>query len=209
MFKYKIGRTFFIITKGSLKTEHTDVLFNWTVSDLSGGDPNFMEIHREGGSVIYKECQGALARFGKPGADGTKTIVVGEAVITSAGILPVKKIVHCVVPNHRVKDEKENIPNLFLSAINYSMALINEHSRTHGVLRKIALTPFPTKICGTADNKLLKQFVKTLMSNASNYGFKEVKIICQTEEEYNQYKSIFSEEYISFGDRLYNKFFGE
>jgi len=85
MFKYKIGDITFIVVKNSLKDEKSDALFNWTVSDLSGGDPNFMEIHKEGGSLIYKECQGVLTQFGKQTLDGTKAIPVGEAVLKQGG----------------------------------------------------------------------------------------------------------------------------
>lgn len=207
MFKYKTGNITFIVTQNSLKEEKSDILFNWTVSDLSGGDPNFMEIHKEGGSGIYKECQGALAQFGRKIADGTKAIPVGEAVLTNAGILPFKKLCHCVVPNYRNKEEKDNKNTLFLSAVNYSLALINDYSTHQQAIRKIALTPVPERICGEFDNKLVKQFIKLLISNAESFGFKEVKIICNTEAEYKLYKNLFSSEFISFWDKVYNKFF--
>lgn len=207
MFKYKIGRVKFVVTKSSLKTEKSDVLFNWTVSDLSGGDDNFMEIHKEGGSSIYKECQGALAQFGKVLTDRTKAIPVGEAVLTSAGILPYKKLIHCIVPNYRNKEEKDNKGPLFLSAVNYSLALLNDYSKNQLSIRKVALTPMPERICGEFDLKTTKQFVKLLITNAESFGFKEVKIICQTERDYQLYQSIFSLEFISFSDKLYNKLF--
>lgn len=207
MFKHKINNVSFTVVQASVKNEKSDILFNWTISDLSSGDENFIEIHREGGSTIYKECQGALARFGKVLLDGTKAIPVGEAVLTDAGILSYKKLVHCVVPNYRNKEEKENKNNLFLSSVNYSLALINDYSKNHAIVRKIALTPVPERICGEFNTKLVKQFVKLLISNSESYGFKEVKIICKTEEEYNLYKSIFTSEFISFWDKIYYKFF--
>lgn len=208
MFKYKIGGVFFIVTKSPVKSEKTDMLFNWTVPELDKGDKTFMEIHNEAGSSISKECQGALARFGKADHTGVKVLQVGEAVITSAGMLPAKNIIHCVVPNYRIKEEKENQANLFLSTVNYALALVNEYSRTHLTMRKIALTPFPTFICGETPDKTIKHFIRSLITNAENYNIKEVKIVCNTEKEYDLYKDLFSSEFISFGDRLYSKLFG-
>lgn len=207
MFRYKVKDVAFVVVKSSIKEEKSDVLFNWTVSDLSGGDDNFIEIHKEGGSVIYKECQGQLAQFGKINAEGTKEILTGEAVITSAGILPYKRIVHCVVPNYRKKEEKDNKNSLFLSAVNYSLALVNDYSLTHLPLRKLALTPVPIRISGEFDKTLVKTFIKTLVDSGSNLKFKEIKIICKTEEEYNQYVSLFTKTFVSFWDKLYYKIF--
>lgn len=197
-----------MVIKNTIKDEKSDMLFNWTVSDLSGGDDNFIEIHKEGGSIIYKECQGQLAQFGRVITDGTKAIPVGEAVLTSAGILNYKKMIHCIVPNYRNKEEKDNKNSLFLSAVNYSLALTNDYSKTHQSIRKIALTPVPERICGAFDEKLVSQFIKALITNAESYGFKEVKIICKTEKEVELYKTLFSNEFISFWDKLYNKIFG-
>ena len=92
MFKCRIENVNFVIVKSTITKEKSDILFNWTIADLSGGDDNFMEIHKEGGSTIYKECQGALAQYGYKTSDGTKAISVGEAVLTSAGILFYHKI---------------------------------------------------------------------------------------------------------------------
>lgn len=207
MFRYKIGKVNFVVTKGFVKSEKSDVLFNWTISDLSGGDDNFIEIHKEGGSSIYKECQGALERFGTVLTDKTKAIPVGEAIITSAGILPYKRIVHCVVPNYRNKEEKVNKESLFLSAVNYSFALLNDFAKNQTPLRKIALTPIPERISGEFDNKTVSQFVKLLVTNANSFAFREVKIICKTEKEYQLYQSTFISEFIPFGDKLYQKLF--
>lgn len=207
MFKYKIGNITFVIVKGTVTEEKSDILFNWTISDLSGGDDNFIEIHKEGGSVIYKECQGQLAQFGKTIEDGTKAIPVGEAVLTSAGILGYKKVIHCIVPNYRNKEEKSNKDTLFISALNYSLALLNNYSKNNQTIRKIALTPVPERICGEFDVRLVKQFLKVLVANSETYNFKEVKLICKTDSEMAFYKKLFSSEFISFWDRLYDKIF--
>jgi O-acetyl-ADP-ribose deacetylase (regulator of RNase III) len=207
MFKHRIGSVSFVIVKSTVSKERSDVLFNWTTSDLSGGDDNFMEIHREGGSVIYKECQGALAQYGQKTENGTKAINVGEAVLTSAGILNYHKIIHCIVPNYRVKEEKENKESLFLSAINYSLALLSNYSKSHRVIRKVTLTPLPIRICGTFDESMVDLFVKTLINNAQSFSFREIKLICKTDEEVNLYKKAFQSKYISFSDKLYNWLF--
>lgn len=204
MFKHKTNNINFIVEKNIIKDVKSDVLFNWTVSDLSGGDDNFIDIHKEGGSVIYKECQGALAQYGVKNEEGVKIINVGEAVLTSAGILPYNKIIHCVVPNYRNKEEKENKDTLFISALNYSFALLNSYSKTHRVLRKVAITPLPERICGSFNSDMVGKFIKTILNNAQNFNFREVRIICKTDEEVELYKKAFASKYITLSDKLYN-----
>lgn len=208
MFTFRLGKTRFNIKTTSIKEAQGDVLFNWTVPALSSGDPRFMEIHKEGGSVINKECQGALDQYGKDDGTGVLVIPVGEAVLTGAGILPTKKILHLVTPNYRIKDEEVNKINFLLSGLNYAFALINEYSVSHSPLRKILYTPVAERICGDLTEQQQKAILQVLVNNAKQYSFREVTILCSSEEEYSYYKKLFISTQIPYGDRLYLKYFG-
>jgi len=208
MFTFRLGKTRFNIKTTVIKEAKGDVLFNWTIPALSSGDPRFMEIHTEGGSVINKECQGALAQFGKDDGKGILAIPIGEAILTGAGILPAKKILHLITPNYRIKEENENKTNLLLSGLNYAFALINEYSVSHSPLRKILFTPVAERICGDLTDAEQKAILQVVVNNAKQYEFREVTILCASEEEYEYYKRLFVNSFIPYSDRLYMKYFG-
>ncbi len=207
MYTFKVKNTKITIQVSDLKSIKSDILVNWTVPTLDSGDSLFMEIHREGGSSIYKECNGALASYGKLAEDNTKYIQTGEAIITSAGILPVKKLVHVVVPNYRNKQEINYKQNLLLGGINYMFALINEYSTTHSPLRKITLTPVSEQIYGTFSKEELKTFLKTVITNANTYSLREVNFVCINDEQAKEYFETLQNLFLPLSDRLYFKLF--
>lgn len=207
MYTFKIQNTKITVQTLDLKSIQTDILVNWTVPTLDSGDSLFMEIHKEGGSSIYKECNGALAAFGKQAEDNTKYIQTGEAIITSAGILPVKKLVHVVIPNYRNKQEVNYKQNLLLGSINYMFALINEYSTTHSPLRKITITPVAEQIYGTLTKDDLKAFLKTVVTNANTYSLREVNFVCFDDEQTKEYFEVLQNLFLPFSDRLYFKLF--
>ncbi len=207
MYTFKVKNTKITIQVSDLKSIKSDILVNWTVPTLDSGDSLFMEIHREGGSSIYKECNGALASYGKLAEDNTKYIQTGEAILTSAGILPVKKLVHVVVPNYRNKQEINYKQNLLLGGINYMFALINEYSTTHLPLRKITLTPVSEQIYGTFSKEELKTFLKTVITNANTYSLREVNFVCINDEQAKEYFETLQNLFLPLSDRLYFKLF--
>jgi len=207
MYTFKVKNTKITIQVSDLKSIKSDILVNWTVPTLDSGDSLFMEIHREGGSSIYKECNGALASYGKLAEDNTKYIQTGEAILTSAGILPVKKLVHVVVPNYRNKQEINYKQNLLLGGINYMFALINEYSTTHLPLRKITLTPVSEQIYGTFSKEEFKTFLKTVITNANTYSLREVSFVCTNDEQAKEYFETLQNLFLPLSDRLYFKLF--
>jgi O-acetyl-ADP-ribose deacetylase (regulator of RNase III) len=207
MLKRKVEGIKFIICQEPILSVKSNILFNWTVPELSSGDAQFIEMHKEGGSAIYKECQGQLVKYGKKNDKGISEIMIGAAVLTTAGILNFKKIVHCVIPNFRIREENENKLGLFLNVVNYAFTLIDEYSKTRAKLRRIALLSIPTNIYGTIDKKTLKQYFRVLLNNSKSYKITEVTLICKTQEELDMYSNVFEKEFISWSDKLYDKLF--
>nr|WP_314494545.1 O-acetyl-ADP-ribose deacetylase [uncultured Chryseobacterium sp.] len=78
------------LIKGDITGIYTDVIVNAANSSLLGGGGVDGAIHRAGGSEILKECRAIRNRQGK-----CKT---GEAVVTTAGNLPAKYVIHTVGP---------------------------------------------------------------------------------------------------------------
>lgn len=88
---YVMGNTtkLFVI-KGDITTVHADAVVNAANTSLLGGGGVDGAIHRAGGAAILDDCRKIIARRG-----GCKT---GEAVITTAGNLPAKYVIHTVGP---------------------------------------------------------------------------------------------------------------
>ena len=76
--------------KGDITKVSADAIVNAANSSLLGGGGVDGAIHRAGGKAILDDCKKIIARQG-----GCKT---GEAVITTAGNLPAKFVIHTVGP---------------------------------------------------------------------------------------------------------------
>jgi O-acetyl-ADP-ribose deacetylase (regulator of RNase III) len=99
------------IIKGDITKLPVDAIVNAANSSLLGGGGVDGAIHRAGGPAILAECREIIARQGS-----CKT---GEAVITTAGRLPAKFVIHTVGPiwNGGKKQEKENLANCYKNAL--------------------------------------------------------------------------------------------
>ena len=105
----KINNSTLVITKGDITTESTDAIVNAANSRLIGGGGVDGAIHRAGGPSIMQECR-------KIGSCPT-----GKAVITTAGNLKAKYVIHTVGPIYRGENKK--IAELLKSAYLESLKL--------------------------------------------------------------------------------------
>ncbi len=78
------------IVKGDITLIHADAIVNAANSGLMGGGGVDGAIHRAGGQAILEECKKIIKRIGHCQA--------GEAVITTAGNMPAKFVIHTVGP---------------------------------------------------------------------------------------------------------------
>lgn len=105
----KIDGAVISLIRGDITVEKTDAIVNAANSMLAGGGGVDGAIHRAGGSSIMEECR-------KIGGCPT-----GTAVITTAGDLKAKHVIHTVGPVYRDGRHKE--PELLASAYNASLEL--------------------------------------------------------------------------------------
>jgi len=98
--------------------ETTDAVVNAANSSLLGGGGVDGAIHRAGGPSILAECKIIVANIGR--------LDPGKAVITGAGRLPAKFVIHTVGPIYR--DGKSGEPEALASAHCESIHLADDHA---------------------------------------------------------------------------------
>ena len=113
--------------------ETTDAIVNAANSSLLGGGGVDGAIHRAGGPAILAECRKVV--------DGIGQLPAGKAVITSAGRMRAKHVIHTVGPVYR--DGKHDEAQTLASCHTESMRLADENQ-----LRSVAYPAISTGAYG-------------------------------------------------------------
>lgn len=100
-----------IAIQGDITKVEADAIVNAANTSLMGGGGVDGAIHRAGGPTILEDCRKIVARQG-----GCPT---GEAVITTAGRLPAKYVIHTVGPvwNGGHKKETEKLAGCYRNSL--------------------------------------------------------------------------------------------
>lgn len=99
------------LIKGDITKIHTDAIVNAANSSLLGGGGVDGAIHRAGGKQILEECILIRNRQGKCNT--------GQAVLTSAGNLPAKYVIHTLGPvwNDNEEESSELLSNCYKNSL--------------------------------------------------------------------------------------------
>ena len=98
--------------------ETTDAIVNAANSSLLGGGGVDGAIHRAGGPSILEECKRIVAEIGR--------LPAGKAVLTTAGRLPARFVIHTVGPIYRNGSRNES--GTLASCYRESVRLADEHA---------------------------------------------------------------------------------
>jgi O-acetyl-ADP-ribose deacetylase (regulator of RNase III) len=163
------------LIRGDITKVQADAIVNAANTSLLGGGGVDGAIHRAGGPEILDEC---IAIRNKQG--GCK---VGEAVITTAGTLFARKIIHTVGPkwNNGNSNESELLKQCYLN----SLILAEENH-----LSTIAFPNISTGIYGFPKDKAA-QLVYEVLSTYQSVRIDKVILVCFDDENYQYYREYF------------------
>ena len=108
--------TFMIeIIRGDITKVEVDAVVNAANKSLMGGGGVDGAIHRAGGPAILEECKKIVEEQGK--------CPTGEAVVTTAGNLPAKYVIHTVGPvwNGGNNNEAEKLGNCYRNSLRLAL----------------------------------------------------------------------------------------
>ena len=162
------------LTKGDITKIEVDAIVNAANTSLLGGGGVDGAIHKAGGKQILDECIEIRNRQG-----GCK---VGEAVITNAGNLPSKKVIHTVGPrwNDNKSDEENKLKNCYINSLN--LAEING-------IKSIAFPNISTGIYKFPKDKAAEIAIKTIKEYPSKI-IEKIIFVCFDDENFQLYQAI-------------------
>lgn len=160
------------VIKGDITKVKADAIVNAANTTLLGGGGVDGAIHRAGGPEILAECR----RIG--------SCPTGEAVITTAGKLPAKYVIHAVGPVWRGGQNNED--QLLASAYLNSLKIAEKYN-----LKTIAFPNISTGVYRFPKERAAKIALQTIINFLKNSRVvKEIIFVCYDDENYEIYKKM-------------------
>lgn len=166
-------RNIIYISKGDITKLDVEAIVNAANTSLLGGGGVDGAIHKAGGKQILEECMHIRNKQG-----GCK---LGEAVITTGGLLKAKAVIHTVGPvwNGGNNDEEKLLANCYIN----SLKLAQENN-----IKTIAFPNISTGIYRFPKERAAEIAVKSVKNYLSlNESIEKVIFVCFDEENYKLY----------------------
>uniref|UniRef100_UPI0036DF4484 macro domain-containing protein n=1 Tax=Photorhabdus sp. RM322S TaxID=3342825 RepID=UPI0036DF4484 len=159
------------IILGDITKVAVDAIVNAANTSLLGGSGVDGAIHKAGGKIILEECQKIRAKQG-----GCK---VGDAVITSAGNLPAKYVIHTVGPRWNGGNNNE------FSLLEKSYLSCFELSKIYNI-KRLSFPNISTGIYKFPKELAAKISLDTIVSYLNNNPhISKVNIVCYEKDNYD------------------------
>lgn len=164
------------LIRGDITKVEVDTIVNAANTSLLGGGGVDGAIHRAGGPAILEECRMIRARQGG--------CSVGEAVLTTAGNLPAKYVIHTVGPVWNGGNNNEE--QLLRNAYHNSLQLAVEHKLETIAFPNIStgVYHFPKPTAAEIAIATAKEFMR------ANKGIRKVIFVCFDEENHLLYEEL-------------------
>lgn len=162
-------------TRGDITRVSVDAIVNAANSSLLGGGGVDGAIHRAGGPAILEECRMVVAKQG--------SCRPGNAVITTAGKLPAKFVIHTVGPvwNGGKNQEPEILANCYTNSL--KLAAANDCKTIAFPNISTGIYRFPKELAASIAVRSVKNYLQI------NSSFEEVLFVCFDEENFELIKA--------------------
>ena len=165
------------LIQGDITKLEVDAVVNAANSSLLGGGGVDGAIHRAGGGAILEECR--LIRSRQGGCD------TGEAVVTTGGKLPARKVIHTVGPVWTGQNV-DSTDQLLASCYVNSMKLAIEHG-----LRSIAFPNISTGVYGYPKRRAAKIVIDAVQNFPDlDKEFDSIWFVCFDQENLKIYQEL-------------------
>jgi len=169
------------VIQGDITAVNVDAIVNAANSSLMGGGGVDGAIHRAAGPALLEECV-KIAQARRNVAGGP--CPAGDAVITGAGKLPVKHVIHTVGPIWRGGGNGE--PQLLASCYRKSLLLAQEEG-----LESVAFPNISTGVYGYPKEKAAAVAIAAVRETLpSTPAIKRVVFVCFDSGNYALYRKL-------------------
>jgi O-acetyl-ADP-ribose deacetylase len=170
-----IGGARLYIVQGDLTQSGTEAIVNAANSGLMGGGGVDGAIHRAGGSAILEECKRIVAERGR--------LPAGKAVITTAGKMKAKYVIHTVGPiwNGGGRGEAETLASAYRESL--KLAAANNIKSVAFPSISTGAYGYPLKEAAEIALKTIKDFLNSPTS------VKEAGMVLWGEENFKAYEA--------------------
>lgn len=164
------------IIKGDITVVEVDAVVNAANTSLLGGGGVDGAIHRKGGKAILDDCMKIRQKQGG--------CAVGEAVITTAGNLPAKHVIHTVGPvwNNGQEGVAEKLKNCYMNSLKLAesngLKSIAFPNISTGIYR------YPKYAAAGIALKAVEEF------GAMDTGIEQVVFVCFDQKNYDIYQEL-------------------
>ncbi|NXR48585.1 PAR14 polymerase, partial [Hippolais icterina] len=162
-----MGETVIALYKADLCTHPVDVVVNASNEDLKHIGGLADALSRAAGPTLQEECDELVRKLGN--------LQPGCAVITRAGRLPCKNVIHAVGPRWNEK-ESEMCVNLLRKTVKNCLQLAEKHKHRSIALPAISggIFGFPLELCTYS---IVSSIKETLEESKGNTSLKEVHLV--------------------------------
>lgn len=150
--EFTVNRSKLVLVEGDITEVLADAIVNAANSRLAGGGGVDGAIHRAGGPSIMEELDEIRPRIGPCPA--------GDAVVTGAGRLPAKYVIHTVGPIYR--DGRHDEPEQLASCYQTSLRLAEEQGA-----RTVSFPSISTGAYGYPMTEAAELAIKTVAAHLS------------------------------------------
>lgn len=161
------------LIKADITEIKADAIVNAANSSLLGGGGVDGAIHKKGGKAILDACMAIRNKQGK--------CDTGNAVITTAGNLPAKYVIHTVGPVWNGESERNN--ELLAACYRNSLMLAVEND-----IKVIAFPNISTGIYHFPKDKAAEIAIRTVNNFAQKEKIEKVIFVCFDDENYQLYE---------------------